>query len=174
MEKEFILVMPNLNDKVDWLDYYKEFKKVNPDSNPLDYDITQDYEKWLIRKEDERKGLNLQVGRVPSSVYILKRKGNGKILGHLSIRHSIDNEFLAKVGGHIGYGIRPSERGKGYAKILLNLALKICKEFGIENVMITCKKNNIPSAKCIIGNGGVLRDEINYKGEDFNRYDFKI
>ena len=174
MEKEFILIMPSIKDRIGWLEYYKEFKKVNPDSNPLDYRLGQDYEQWLSEKEDESKGLNLQEGRVPSSVYLLKIEGNDRILGHVSIRHSIDNEFLEKVGGHIGYGIRPSERGKGYAKILLNLALKICKELGIENVMITCKKNNIPSAKCIKSNGGILRDEINYKGEDFNRYDFKL
>lgn len=33
------------------------------------------------------------------------------------------NDFYLELGGHIGYGIRPSERGKGYGKQQLALAL---------------------------------------------------
>ncbi len=82
-----------------------------------------------------------------------------KIIGAINIRHDL-NAFLLNYGGHIGYGIVPSERGKGYASRMLSLALKITKEFGINDVLITCNKSNPASAKTIIRNGGVLENEI--------------
>lgn len=174
MEKKLILTVPKESDEKDWKEYIDEFAKSNPESHPLDFRAGDDYKKWLEKKETERIGKNLEEGRVPSSVYFLKEKRSERILAHLSIRHSIDNEFLSRVGGHIGYGTRPSERGKGYATKLLGLALEECKKLGIKNPMITCKRNNLPSAKCIKNNGGKLRDEIEFNGEEFNRYDFDL
>lgn len=168
------LVSPTIEDKNDWLKYIDEFHETNPDSHPLDFKIGDNYESWLKKKSDESQGINLEEGRVPSTVYFLKEEGKDKILGHVSIRHSIDNKFLAEVGGHIGYGTRPDERGKGYANYALKLALLECKKLGIENAMITCKTNNIASAKCIQKNGGNLRDEITFNNEKFSRYDFDI
>ncbi len=173
-ELKLNLVFPSLKDKVEWLEYIKEFYLTNPESKPLDFKIGDDYEVWLKTKQDERKGNNLEKGRVPSTVYFLKREEDNKIVGHISIRHSISTDFLATVGGHIGYGIRPSERGKGYATMGLRLALKECNKLGIKNVLLTCKSNNLASAKCIQKNGGRLRDKIQFNGEDFNRYDFDL
>ena len=173
-ENKFILAFPALSDKKDWLAYIDEFHKSNPESKPLDFKIGDDYESWLNIKQDEREGRNLEEGRVPSSVFFLKRKGEDRILGHISIRHSIATDFLSTVGGHIGYGIRLSERGKGYATIGLKLALEECKKLGIQKVLLTCKSSNIASRKCIERNDGKLRDKIKFRGEDFNRYDFDL
>ena len=172
--KKLVLKLPTLKDKEDFLSYVKEFKEVNPSSNPLDFRIGDNYEEWLKKKENERKGRNLEEGRVPSTVYFLKYDGEDRILGHLSIRHNIDNEFLSAVGGHIGYGTRPSERRKGYGTVALKLALKECEKLGIKNALVTCKRENNPSARCIENNGGVLRDIFNFNGEEFNRYDFDL
>ena len=57
------------------------------------------------------------------------------------------NENLKKVGGHIGYSIRPSERGNGYNKINLYLALKVCKEKGIKDAILTADENTTASWK---------------------------
>jgi predicted acetyltransferase len=74
-------------------------------------------------------------------------------------------------GGHIGAGIRPSERRKGYATAMISLALEECKKLGIKNVLITCDKSNIGSAKSIMNNGGVLESIIiNPKGIEVERY----
>ena len=43
---------------------------------------------------------------------------------------------------------------------MLHLMLKICKEKGVEKVLITCDKNNIASAKTIMSNDGILENEI--------------
>lgn len=80
------------------------------------------------------------------------------MVGAVNIRHDL-NEYLLKYGGHIGDGVRPSERRKGYATKMINLALKECKKLKIKRVLLVCDKNNIGSAKSIINNGGILENE---------------
>lgn len=62
------------------------------------------------------------------------------------------------MGGHIGYGIRPSERGKGYGKQQLALALLEAKKLALSPVLITCDMDNAASRAVILANGGVLED----------------
>jgi len=95
---------------------------------------------------------------VPSDTYFLIND-KGKIIGAISIRHYL-NENLLNTGGHIGYGIRPSERKKGYAKTMLKMALEKCIELGMKRILITCDKTNIGSAKTILVNGGILENEV--------------
>ena len=90
-------------------------------------------------------------------------------VGAVNIRHYL-NESLYKSGGHIGDGIRPSERKKGYATAMIGLALEKCKELGINKVLMTCDKTNIGSAKSIINNGGVLESEFEEDGVVEQRY----
>lgn len=112
--------------------------------------------------------------RVPDSVYFLLDEDRDRLLGAVNIRHYL-NEFLLREGGHIGTGIRPSERRKGYATELIRLALEKCQDLGIDRVLITCDKDNIGSAKSIIKNGGVLENEfVNSDGEIEQRYWIEI
>jgi len=93
-----------------------------------------------------------------------------KIVGAIAVRDHL-NEELAVSGGHIGYGIRPSERRKGYGSKMLALALDKCREKGMEKVLITCDKDNLASARTAISNGGVLEDEITEEsGNIIQRY----
>ena len=96
------------------------------------------------------------------------RKSDNKIVGNLQIRHKLDEQFL--IYGHIGDSVRPSERRKGYATEQIRLALQKCKELGIDNVLMSCNKTNIGSAKSIINNGGILENEINVGNELMQRY----
>lgn len=98
-------------------------------------------------------------GRVPDSVFFLLDEDRDRLLGAVNIRHYL-NEKLLRDGGHIGDGIRPSERRKGYATELIRLALAECKTLGIDKVLITCDKDNIGSAKSIRKNGGILENEL--------------
>ena len=81
------------------------------------------------------------------------------MVGAVNIRHKL-NEYLLQYGGHIGDGIRPGERGKGYATRMISLALEECKKLGIRKVLMVCDKENIGSAKSILKNGGVLENEV--------------
>ena len=159
------LKFPTIEDKGNWIEYIKEYH-LDKGAKPLGCTENIDYEDWLNKIKNEYIGIDLQEGRVPSSVYFLMI--DNKIVGHLSIRHSIDNEFLKRYGGHIGYGVRPSERRKGYATIMLALALEKCNELGLEDVMVTCKEDNIGSFKTIENNGGVLEKIIFIPEENCN------
>ena len=83
----------------------------------------------------------------------------------INIRLSL-NERLKKYGGHIGYSIRPTERRKGYNKINLYLALEVCKEHGIKEVLLDCDKSNLGSAKTMQALGGKLVKE--YFDDEFS------
>ncbi|ETT45086.1 MULTISPECIES: GNAT family N-acetyltransferase [Paenibacillus] len=78
------------------------------------------------------------------------------------LRHSL-NDQLRKSGGHIGYSIRPSERGKGYGTIFLAELLKKAADMGIDKVMLTCEPDNIFSRKVIEANKGILHGIENEK-----------
>ena len=90
-------------------------------------------------------------------------------VGAANIRHYL-NDKLLKTDGHIGHGVRPSERKKGYAAAMIGLALDECKRLGINKVLICCDKDNIDSAKSIIDNGGVLENEVEENGHIKQRY----
>jgi predicted acetyltransferase len=129
-------------------------------NDPRDFDR---YLKELELKEEKN-------GRVPDSVFFLLDEDRNRLLGAVNIRHYL-NDSLLKSGGHIGDGIRPSERRKGYATEMIRMALEECRKLGIKKVLMTCDKSNIGSAKSIIKNGGVLENEfVNEEGETEQRY----
>ena len=73
----------------------------------------------------------------------------------VNIRHYL-NDYLRKFGGHIGYGIRPTERRKGYNKIQLYLTLLKAYKLGLDKVMLGCSVDNLGSDKTIKALGGIL------------------
>jgi predicted acetyltransferase len=126
------------------------------------------YAHWLQKVRDECTDKESFRGKVPQTTYFLM--GEDRIYGAVSIRNDL-NKGLLKTGGHIGYGIRPSERRRGYATAMLGLALHKCRELGIMRVLVTCDKDNIASAKVIQKNGGVLENEVpDEKGMPVQRY----
>ena len=115
--------------------------------------------------------LKVETGRyVPGSAFFLLDEERDRLLGAVHIRHYL-NEELRHSGGHIGDGIRPTERGRGYGNEIVRLALEECRKLGIDRVLMTCDKDNVASAKTIIKNGGVLEDEfVNLHGVIEQRY----
>jgi predicted acetyltransferase len=80
-------------------------------------------------------------------------------LGELAIRHWL-TEDLRRLGGHIGYEVRPSERRRGHATEMLRLSLPIAHQLGIDPALVTCDDTNIASRKVIEKNGGVPDEPI--------------
>ena len=95
-------------------------------------------------------------GWVPAEQYIAVNVEN-KIIGMLNLRKNL-NEFLLQSAGHIGYSVAPSERRKGYATQMLQLALQEAAKYGLTKVLITCTDHNLGSIGVIENNGGVLED----------------
>lgn len=165
------LKLPSLQDKSKMLDYIEEFRNFDEDYVPMDFEKDMIYEEWLQKIEDLRTGKNLHDKKVPMTYYFIM--DDDKIVGHIKIRHNIQTDFLSKIGGHIGCGVRPSERKKGYATKGLELALIECKKMGIDDVMVSCKKENVGSAKCIQNNGGVFEGEVDCRGDIYLKYNIK-
>jgi len=106
---------------------------------------------------------------VPASFYWLIVEGN-TYAGEMNIRHYL-NDSLKRYGGHIGYRVRPSQRRKGYGKLLCAYGVKRVRELGVRDILITCDDDNIGSQKIIEANGGVLKDKVdNNRGVLTRRY----
>ena len=141
--------------------------------------LEKEFSPHAIRKNDYRNFdfylENLECreekdGRVPDSVFFCLDADRNIFVGAVNIRHYL-NEDLLYTGGHIGDGIRPSQRRKGYATAMIGLALAECRKLGITRVLMTCDKDNIGSAKSIQRNGGVLENEVvNEEGVLEQRY----
>lgn len=160
MEK-FKFEIPSIKRKQEAIEYINEFLKYNSEINgvgSLDKYI-DNYEGWLVKLE-ESYNIIPNEKLVPSRTYFLIRVNDNKIIGMINIRLML-NENLKKLGGHIGYSVRPTERQKGYNKVNLYLGLGVCQKYGIKDAMLTCYKDNIASSKTMKALGGTLIDEWN-------------
>lgn len=90
-------------------------------------------------------------------------------LGAIALRHELNDRLLAH-GGHIGYGVRPAERGRGLARWAVGEMLPVARELGIDRVLITCDDDNLASARTIERSGGVLQDVTEPEGKPVRRY----
>lgn len=106
---------------------------------------------------------------VPDSTFFCLDTDRNIFVGAVNIRHFL-NERLLFSGGHIGDGIRPGERGKGYGTKMVALALEECDRLGIREVLMCCNRDNIASARTIVRNGGVLENEVTDGDTIIQRY----
>ncbi|MDO5714230.1 MAG: GNAT family N-acetyltransferase [Tissierellia bacterium] len=142
------LISPTMEYKNQVMDYKKEFLE---NGETLDgtgmLAHVETYEEWLQSVKDNQKEESVWDGLVPATTF-LGVKGD-ELIGFVDIRHYL-NEFLENIGGHIGYSVKRSQRQKGYGTEILGLALEECKKIGLQKILITCHKENIPSEKIIL------------------------
>lgn len=137
-------------------DHYSHNEKSLSASNML---TSMTWENWVKKINDNAIIGDEEWGK--SLTYLVI--DNNMLIGLLSIRYDLPNN-LVNLYGHIGYGVRPSERRKGYALKMLKYALEECKRLGLNSVILGCYKENIGSAKTIVKNGGILvREEVETK-----------
>jgi len=117
----------------------------------------ENYHEWL-EVITNLKALQPSDDNVPSTTYFCVQKNNNKIVGTIQLRHAL-NDQLRKLGGHVGYSVRPTERGKGYATKMLALVLVEAGRLGLSKIMVTCDKSNLSSARVVVKNGGMLTGE---------------
>ena len=109
--------------------------------------------------------------------YMAFRESDSKIVGFIVFRHKLEyDDDDIEFASNFGYSVRPSERGKGYAKAQLRLGLQKALAFGLDKVRIICCDTNIGSNKTILSNGGVYIDTIHGEesGLNVNRYDIQL
>ena len=167
---KIILVKPDLSYADEIIKYKEESLAESPVINgSAGLDRFSSIEVWLEELKKRSCEDTVPKGLVPSSTYLAVREKDNYIVGMIDIRHYL-NEYLTQVGGNIGYGIRKTERNKGYAKQMLKLALEKCKELKIKKVLITCDEDNIASEKVILSANAKLEDIRNVDGENKKRF----
>ena len=168
MSNNLILVKPSKLLEKEILMYKQEHfaygeKQIHGTCGLAYYD---NFDEWLnlvlsIESDKLRNGVH-------TSTLFTKRIEDGKLVGCLKIHHSLTEEL--KSGGHIAYGIRPSERRKGYGKQQLELALNYAKNIGIREVIVACDKSNVASAMTAKSCGGILSHEFVEEGVEKQHY----
>jgi len=122
------------------------------------YDEGMSFAHYIEVLENVERGLDLPTGYVPTT--FLFAFVEGRIVGRTSIRHTL-NDFLLRVGGHVGYAVVPEFRRRGYATEILRLSLQIARdELGIYRALLTCDDDNVGSITTIEKNGGILENVI--------------
>ena len=172
-EEQLVLLSPSIEYENDILQFRDEVFSSNDTDSFAGCSYLEDYtnvKDWLDSLKRQEKAETCLDRSVPSSTYMAVRTSDNKIVGIIDLRHHIDHPVLGVRGGHMGYTVRPSERGKGYAKEMLRLNLDNCKRKGIQKVLLTCNKNNTASEKVILANGGFFEKTVNVNGRIINRY----
>ena len=155
-----ILRRPILADKETVLEMMAEFEETQSAHDGGFWDAEAFvYEAWLESNRDMEMGLGIPEGWVPA-VQLVAFARDSQAVGFLNLRLRL-SAYLVEEGGHIGYSIRPSERGKGYAKEALRQGLRVAKEKNIHRALVTCSTDNPASRAVILANGGVYEDVRN-------------
>jgi predicted acetyltransferase len=156
---ELILPTPRLRDS--WLDSRDEWGRgvhqpgsgLHPDD---EVDTEAGFSAWIARLADEANAaLPSAEGRVHADYWWIAEQQ--RYLGCITLRHAL-TDFLLRAGGHVGYAVRPSARGRGLAAWALRTILPRAQDLGIDRLLVTCDDSNAASARTIENAGGILED----------------
>jgi len=151
-------------------DFVAEFATVGEERIPaLLPNPNWSFAETVVEFDKQSRGEGLPEDWVPGTTRFLVYEQ--RILGLFNLRHWL-TEGLLLFGGHIGYSVRPSERGKGHGTRLLEAAIEMARELNIERVLVTCDPKNAASARVIAKCGGVLADQFFHEpvGHEVSRY----
>lgn len=171
---EIILVKPTAELKHAALDYRKEhFQKGETVINGSELlDQTESYEEWLKSVTLNAAPETVSSSWVLTDTFFAIRKRDKKIIGIIDLRHTL-NDFL-KDFGNCGYSVRPSERRKGYATEMLGQIISVARESGMKELHLSVERNNIPSVKTIIKNGGIYERSFSHENEMADIYKISL
>lgn len=163
-----ILEFPNEKHRAAYDEMVHGWRQVEAPTSPGKLFAGKDFDEFLsiVGREPNEP----DPAKVPAHLFLLVQTESSRLFGAIQIRHHIDHPNLIETGGHIGYGICPSERRKGYATNMLALALPEAKKIGLSRLLVTCKDANLGSRKVIESNGGVFERTTLDEGQLARRY----
>ena len=147
---------PKLRDKEKILEMLADFEAAGSRQDGFFGGEDFIYEDWLETIQLAEAGIGLPQGFVPY-IQLVAFATDGQAVGFLNLRLRL-SDYLLQEGGHIGYSVRPSARGKGFAKEQLRQGLQVAKSKNIKRALVTCDRDNAASRAVILANGGVLED----------------
>lgn len=126
-----------------------------PEAFQFAFDLQPDTEwsAYVARHDRLHAGLDLPPDRVPAT--FLLAEVDGELVGRTSVRHSL-NDWLLAHGGHIGYGVLPAHRRRGYAHEILRQSLIVARAHGVGAALLTVDDDNAASIAVIERAGGRL------------------
>ncbi len=119
----------------------------------------EDPREYIVRCKSYTSVETLPSDWVITTQFMLVRKTDDRLVGMIQVRH-YSNDYISRYAGHIGYSVRPSERRRGCAKLMLKAVLPYAREVGLDRVLITCIDDNIGSEKTIRSAGGVYESTV--------------
>lgn len=122
-----------------------------------------EYVPWLEHNARGRHKDTVAEDWVVATTFFAIRQQDGKIVGMIDIRHSLDHPFLSEYGGHIGYSVCPDERGKGYGTAILKMGVEFAGSVPLKELMLACFSDNAASMKIIEKNEGILTEIKPYR-----------
>jgi len=116
----------------------------------------ENFPDWLAKCDRISRGEGLESWQVPQTLYVLYVDGIPVGIGKL---RTVLTDVLREAGGHAGYAIRPSQRRKGYGKLLLKLLIQEARKAGLDELLVTVHIYNTPSFRTAIANNGIVERE---------------
>ncbi len=154
------IIKPSVDYKDSYLEAIKEFQEEGRynfiDTNELDKNFEQFVQDLLDRKRHLHKTHADWVEPVPETVLWLVK--DDQFIGSFNIRHRL-NWHLEKWGGHINFSIRPSMRGKGFGKKILQKGMPYACHLGIDRALITLSPKSTSGRHIVEFCGGEFQDE---------------
>lgn len=158
------LIRPALEHKEKALAYRKEHfdhgENIINGSELLDQ--TESYEEWLQSIKNNENPATVNPDWVVTDTFFAMDDEDA-IVGIIDLRHTL-NDFL-KDFGNSGYSVCPSQRQKGYATEMLRLLLDVARQAGLKELHLSVEKENHPSVKTIVKNGGIYERSFEFEGE---------
>lgn len=165
------LTEPDIKYQDSFLAGLREFHQ---EGRMLQYDfqiVSEGFERFLYHLKTQQDRTKLPPYIVPQSHFWLI--DDDEFIGILSLRRELNDTFI-RIGGHIGYQVRPSKRRRGYGKELLRQGLQKAKELSFTRVLLTCDEDNIASKKVIESNGGQFENAILVEGSPIKKLRYWI
>ena len=145
----------------DGMDVYQLLQEIPLEENGLQNNANgmtfEQFRVWLGKKQQEAEMKEIEGGwKVPTTTFWLY--ADGVPVGFGKLRHFL-TDALRKAGGHIGYGIAPQHRGKGYGNEILRLLIREAAGMGIDKVLLTIRLDNEASKAVALASGGVIAEK---------------
>lgn len=169
MIQELVLRELNTDDEMAFLNGLNEWSEADRSWFTFVWKPGMSHEEHLKALADNKDQSKISNEFVPSTM--LYGFSDNVIVGRFNIRHYL-NKNLEKRGGHVGYAVNPTYRGRGYATEMFRLGLDYCKKMNLKKILITCSDSNVPSWKIIEKFNGKLENTVldKVKNEHIRRY----